>query len=44
MTGRKKLIWILVVIFAGALAVSVIFFHQRQEEEPGGTLVSTEMR
>ena len=44
MAGRRKWIWILAVIFAGALAVSLIFFSHRQEEEPGGTLVSTQMR
>ena len=40
MTQRKKWMWISAVIFAGALVLS---YSQREEKEPGGTLVRAEV-
>ena len=43
MTQRKKWMWISAVIFAGALVLSLICYSQREEKEPGGTLVRVEV-
>ena len=43
MTQRKKWMWISAVIFAGALVLSLICYSQREEKEPGGTLVRAEV-